>query len=51
MNDVINPMESVSQQPLKGGFSNDSIMAASDICGSEDQRDYATNPANGQAIV
>jgi hypothetical protein len=38
MNDVINPMESVAQEPLKGGFSNSSIMAANEIFKTNEER-------------
>jgi hypothetical protein len=38
MNDVINPMESVAQEPLKGGFSNNSIMAANEIFKTNEER-------------
>ena len=38
-------------QPIKGSFSESSKVAANNIYGSPEQRDYAANPANGQAIV
>lgn len=36
--DVIDPMESVAQEPLKGGFSSSSIMAANEIFKTNEER-------------
>ena len=38
MNDVINPIESVAQEPLKGGFSDSSRMAANEIFKTNEER-------------
>ena len=38
MNDVINPMENVGQEPLKGGFSDNSRMAANEIFKTNEER-------------
>ena len=38
MNDVINPMEDVGQEPLKGGFSDSSRMAANEIFKTNEER-------------
>lgn len=38
MNDVINPMEDVGQEPLKGGFSDNSRMAANEIFKTKEER-------------
>ena len=38
MNDVINPIEDVGQEPLKGGFSDNSRTAANEIFKTNEER-------------
>ena len=38
MNDVINPIEDVGQEPLKGGFSDNSRMAANEVFKTNEER-------------
>jgi hypothetical protein len=49
MNDVINPMEDVGQEPLKGGFSAPAIAAANIGFRTNQERNGSMQPGGNNA--